>query len=181
MNFTTQQHCNHECVCAVLAIDKNDDGESPCDFSGCKFDTRIIPSPQPKKYLITEDELNDAEAFGLQPDCPLIKTIRSRQVSSHTYQEYECWKSCPKITEHHAAIRNATLKEILPTHEELKALKSVVCNAISNRTDGYKIADDYYHKLKTISYTVEVCPHWIKIEHSDGDEWCCNRPSQKEP
>ena len=34
------QHCEHECVCAVLAIDKNDDGISPCDFSGCKHDTR---------------------------------------------------------------------------------------------------------------------------------------------
>jgi hypothetical protein len=24
----------------------------------------------------------------------------------------------------------------------------------------------------------DQCPHWVKVEHSDGDEWCCNRPAQ---
>jgi len=39
---------------------------------------------------------------------------------------------------------------LLPTDIELRALKSVVCAAIQSRIEGYLIADDYYHKLKTL-------------------------------
>jgi len=33
-------------------------------------------------YIISEEELNDAEVFGLTPDSPMCKTIRSRPLSS---------------------------------------------------------------------------------------------------
>ena len=42
MTPAEREHCNHECVCAVLAMMKATD--SPCDISGCKFDTRTHPS-----------------------------------------------------------------------------------------------------------------------------------------
>lgn len=35
-----EEHCGHECVCAVLAVGGIEGDRSPCDFTGCKHDTR---------------------------------------------------------------------------------------------------------------------------------------------
>jgi len=39
---------------------------------------------------------------------------------------------------------------LLPSDEELRALKQAVCFAIQNKVIGAEIADNYYHKLKTM-------------------------------
>ena len=41
-----EQHCDHECVCAVLAVGGIEGDTSPCDFGGCLHDTRRTPAPQ---------------------------------------------------------------------------------------------------------------------------------------
>ena len=39
------QHCEHECVCGVLMVGGLEGDRSPCDFTGCKHDTRSTPAP----------------------------------------------------------------------------------------------------------------------------------------
>jgi hypothetical protein len=41
--MTEKQHCNHECVCGVLMVGGIEGDRSPCDFTGCKHDTRLLP------------------------------------------------------------------------------------------------------------------------------------------
>jgi hypothetical protein len=49
------EHCEHECVCAVLALGGIEGDRSPCDFSGCGHDTRTrphIPAPEEPHIMI---------------------------------------------------------------------------------------------------------------------------------
>jgi len=41
----------------------------------------------------------------------------------------------------------------------------------------YAIAGELWRAVKGAREAApEQCPHWTKIEHSDGDEWCCQKP-----
>jgi hypothetical protein len=49
------KHREHECVCAVLAVGGIEGDKTPCDFSGCKHDTRHLPhTPAPEPCIMIE-------------------------------------------------------------------------------------------------------------------------------
>jgi hypothetical protein len=57
-----QPHCDHECVCTVLAFGGIEGDRSPCDFSGCMHDTRTRPHPRaPDEYQTGEHDAMIAE------------------------------------------------------------------------------------------------------------------------
>ena len=47
MTQAPKEHCDHECVCGVLMVGGIEGDKSPCNFSGCKHDTRSRPYPAP--------------------------------------------------------------------------------------------------------------------------------------
>ena len=143
------EHCDHECVC------KYHYSKSPCMHNKpalmkCNHDTRSRPAPSPQEtplpciptpcsYLYIE---------GMNVHCQ--DSYSPSRVNCHHCVNWRCW-DITNVREN--AIRNATL----PDDKELRALKSVVCAAIQSRTDGYQIADDYYHRVKSLR-TKESAP-----------------------
>ena len=85
-----KKHCEHECVCAVLALGGIEGDRSPCDYTGCKHDTRpTIQSEEDKnKQKLTLANVYYYE-FGLEEGIrkyrentvPLVKKAKATQLS----------------------------------------------------------------------------------------------------
>lgn len=62
---TQKKHCDHECVCAVLAVGEIEEDRTPCNFSGCRYDTRITPQ-------VSEDANSGEFSFGVSTPCRIF-------------------------------------------------------------------------------------------------------------
>jgi hypothetical protein len=96
-----REHCDHECVCTVLAFGGIEGDRSPCDFSGCKHDTRQhIPAPEATPDYVFEIET-----------CTLGVYLSQFPLSSDVHQKI-CMMVNELVIEAKAeAARTATLAE----------------------------------------------------------------------
>jgi hypothetical protein len=69
---------------------------------------------------------------------------------------------------------NALLRGYLPKGE----ISYIWCEDTIRLLDGNCPHDT---RSRPVSASPETCPHWVCIDHNDGDEWCCNRPAPTAP
>jgi len=128
------EHCDHEPVCSICSKYTYKE-RTPCEFDFCKFDTRSRPhtsTPEfnPGKhftYKITEQQIRLIEVYlndeNNKPKYPsFTNSLRIHPFDDTTKDDLDTCVHChyeTSIKEHDAAIRNATLDDVIKYYSDL--------------------------------------------------------------